>query len=158
MQLIKLFKYFTFASLAMGRCPPSGPVLPPPYVPASTNTSNLTTILDNLSHNDTASGWNISSTSFSIDVTALDSTFFSYHYTAPLRNLSGTHIVNSDTIFRVASVTKVFTVLATLMEDRISQADPITKFLPELKGGKWADVTIELLMNQISGAPRDCNC
>lgn len=122
--------YFSFISYVFGRCPPSGPVLPPPDIPPSVDFSNLSTILNNLSHND--KGWNASTTSFSIDITSMDATFFTYHYTAPLRSASGTRQVDNNTVFRVASVTKVFTVLAILLENRISQEDPISKYVPEL--------------------------
>ena len=63
--------------------------------------------------------------------------------------------MDNNTIFRVASVTKLFTVLAVLLEEEISFDDPISKFIPELRVGKWEGVSVGLLASQISGAPRD---
>jgi CubicO group peptidase (beta-lactamase class C family) len=64
-------------------------------------------------------------------------------------------IVDDNTIFRIASVTKIFTVLAVLLEDTIKMEDLISKFVPELNDPKWAEVTIGMLTSQLSGAPRD---
>lgn len=65
-------------------------------------------------------------------------------------------VVDSNTIFRVASVTKVFTVLAVLLEDaKMKMEDLISKFVPELNDPKWAEITVGMLTSQISGAPRD---
>jgi CubicO group peptidase (beta-lactamase class C family) len=140
---------------ALALCPPTGPVLPPPSISQSFNLSNLTKLLDSVSANATASGWNSSTTSFSIDITSVNSSFFTYHYTAPLRNTSGTQEVDGDTAFRVGSVTKVFTVLAVLMETSMSLEDPIGKYVGELKGSKWGDVTLGLLASQLAGVQRD---
>jgi CubicO group peptidase (beta-lactamase class C family) len=52
-------------------------------------------------------------------------------------------------------VTKLFTVLALLLEDDIGMEDPISKFVPELKDDKWEGVTVGMLAAQMGGAPRD---
>jgi hypothetical protein len=138
---------------ASSRCPPTGPVLPSPFNLDRLNLSHLTGTLNDLSNN--SSRWNTSATSLAIEITSLSSTFFKHHYTAPLRNHSGVEKVASDTVFRIASVTKVFTVLAVLLEKGIRMDDPISKFVPEMKGKKWEEVTVGMLTSQLSGAPRD---
>jgi CubicO group peptidase (beta-lactamase class C family) len=64
-------------------------------------------------------------------------------------------VVDNNTIFRVASVTKVFTVLAILLGNKIKMEDLIPEFIPELDDPKWAEVSIGMLTSQISGIPRD---
>jgi len=45
-------------------------------------------------------------------------------------------VVDNNTIFRVASVTKVFTVLAVLLGNKIKMEDLIPEFIPELDDPK----------------------
>ena len=95
-----------------------------------------------------------------------------FHYTSPeIANApNGTHKVDGDTIYRMASVTKAFTVLAGLLELNSSHWDrPITDFVPTLaKYAKktpgeddpthiteWDKVTLSALAAQIAGVPRD---
>ncbi|KAK2779996.1 putative beta-lactamase-like 1 [Onygenales sp. PD_12] len=136
-------------------CPPTGPVLPPPTIPANFAASELTDTLTGLIKNSQAYGWNASANSFSVSLTSADSTFFSYHHTAPLKNDSGVVEVAGDTIYRIASATKVFTVLAVLLEERIYLDDPIGKYVKELNGSEWEEVTVRLLTNQLAAVPRD---
>lgn len=60
-------------------------------------------------------------------------------YTPLVYNTIGTHTVDGDTVFRIGSDSKVFTVMGLLLlGDKISMTDPITKHVPELtrlKGG-----------------------
>jgi CubicO group peptidase (beta-lactamase class C family) len=140
------------------RCPPTGPVLPPPTNLTSLNLSNLTSSLHKLSQNETSLGWNSTTTSVSITLISANTTFFTYHHTAPLFNSSGVKLVDDNTIFRVASVTKVFTVLAVLLSEDIGivMENKIGKFVEELNGhGRWKDITVGMLASQMSGAPRE---
>jgi hypothetical protein len=156
MKISNVFSVIILPSLVLTRCPPVGPVLPTPSNIESLDLSNLKTILDGLSSGHSASKWNASTTSISIEITSVNSSFFTYHYTAPIRNESGVSVVDSNTIFCVASVTKVFTVLAVLLEDaKMKMEDLISKFVPELNDPKWAEITVGMLTSQISGAPRD---
>ncbi|KAK2801506.1 hypothetical protein FQN50_007722 [Emmonsiellopsis sp. PD_5] len=136
-------------------CPPTGPVLPPPAIPANFAASELTNTLTGFIKNSQEYGWNASANSFSVSLTSADSTFFSYHHTAPLKNDTGVAEVAGDTIYRVASATKVFTVLAVLLEERINLDDPIGKYVKELNGSEWEEVTVRLLTNQLAAVPRD---
>jgi Beta-lactamase len=116
--------------------PPTGLVIPPPSILQSLDLSNLTKILNDISINSTTVEWNPSTTPFSIEMKSVNSTLFTYHHTAPLRNASGTQRVDGDTIFRVGSVTKVFTVLVALQERSMRLEDLITKYVKELNSSK----------------------
>jgi len=142
-----------FFGLAAPICPPTGPVLPPPAIPSRLEL-NLTSILDTISK-DASVEWDAKSTSFSITVTSKNSTIFAYHHTAAQKNASGTDIITGDTIYRIASVTKVLTVLAVLLEPRIRLGDPIGQYLPAFTQGQWQNVTVRMLCSQISGVQKN---
>lgn len=95
-----------------------------------------------------------------------------FHYTSPeIANApNGTHNVDGNSIYRIASITKVFTVLAGLLELKTSDWDrPITDFVPTLAKFahgtpgeddpiftvEWDKVTLRALAAQIAGIPRD---
>lgn len=81
-------------------------------------------------------------------------------------NTTGVEKVDVDTVFRIGSVTKIFTVLAFLAETGDKYFNrPITQFVPELqdivnrRGNatvdevrtvRWEDITIEALMSQVN--------
>lgn len=137
-------------------CPPTGEVLPRPKVPKHFDLSNLTATLDRIAEDSSSLGWNSSTTSFSIQATSLEDDFFSYSHTAPQKNGTGTDEVDGDTVFRVASVTKIFTVLAVMLEEGMDLDDKIGKYVKELDGLEgWDDVTLRLLASQMAAVPRD---
>jgi uncharacterized protein YbbC (DUF1343 family)/CubicO group peptidase (beta-lactamase class C family) len=63
-----------------------------------------------------------------------------------------------DTIFDVASLTKVVATTPSVMklfeQGKIRLDDPVTKYLPEFQGGQ-SDITVRLLMTHFSGLPPD---
>ncbi|KAK3501471.1 beta-lactamase/transpeptidase-like protein [Neurospora crassa] len=90
-----------------------------------------------------------------------DTPLWSHYWTAPnlgVFNSTGVSRVDTHTVFRIGSITKIFTVLAFLatVGDRVWN-DPVTKYLPELArlvektpGGSmmvpdWEEVTLESL-------------
>lgn len=136
-------------------CPPSGPVLPVPPIPSNLDPSGLSSRIDAMIH-DPAAPWNISTTSFSVEITSPKATFFRYHHTADVRHENGTERVDSDTVYRVASVTKVFNVLTLLLNARAELESPISRFVPELEGAEiYKDLTLRLLAGSLSGVNRD---
>ncbi|PKS11711.1 hypothetical protein jhhlp_001699 [Lomentospora prolificans] len=138
-----------------GLCPPTGPVLPLAHIPAQSGPSGLTSKLDILAE-DTNAPWNISTTSFSLELTSGDGTFFTYHRTAPLRDERGADEVTSDTVYRVASVTKAFNVLTLLINARADLDRPVTEFIPELHGSAtYGEITLRMLASSLSAVPRD---
>ncbi|KAJ4293524.1 hypothetical protein N0V90_008807 [Kalmusia sp. IMI 367209] len=86
-------------------------------------------------------------------------------------NTTGVRKVDGDTVYRLGSVTKVFTVLTFLAEaGDVHWNTPITKFIPELakfvgrstqpgfdpvRETDWDDITIGALASQVSGLGRD---
>lgn len=80
-------------------------------------------------------------------------------------NTTGVKKVDIDTVFRLGSVTKIYTVLAFLAETGDKYFNhPITEFVPELqdivnrrgdgpvdelRSVKWEDITIEALLSQV---------
>ncbi|KAF4455122.1 beta-lactamase/transpeptidase-like protein [Fusarium austroafricanum] len=141
-------------SLARPYCPPTGPVLPPPDISSN---SNLTRILNDALEKLVKSGtWNATTTSFSVQLTSSKETFFNFHHTAPKINSTGVKKVDGKTIYRVASVTKVFTTLALLLQGNINLDDSITKYVPELSEvDQYKVITLRMLASQISGVHRD---
>ncbi|KAK4210150.1 beta-lactamase/transpeptidase-like protein [Rhypophila decipiens] len=96
---------------------------------------------------------------------------WSHYWTAPNLpsfNSSGVQKVDSNTVFRIGSITKVFTVLTFLatVGDGIWN-DPVTKYVPEFAelakkdpGGSmwapdWDSITVGSLASQTSGIIRD---
>ncbi|KAF2642179.1 beta-lactamase/transpeptidase-like protein [Massarina eburnea CBS 473.64] len=81
---------------------------------------------------------------------------------------TGVKSVDGDTVYRLGSVTKIFTVLAFLAErGDVDWTQSITKYIPELLGKtqnatndgvrytNWDDITIGALASQVSGIGRD---
>src|SRR3954468_10432476 len=86
------------------------------------------------------------------------------HVTARgLRDVEAKAPVDADTVFRIASMTKSFTVLAILKlrdEGKLSLDDPAEKYVPEMAGLKYptADapkITIRHLLSHAEGFPED---
>jgi CubicO group peptidase (beta-lactamase class C family) len=111
-------------------------------------------------------------TSFSIDFYSLadESSVFTYHFSAPIlaNSSEGVQEVDSNSIYRIGSISKVFTVYAYLASvGDISWNHPITRYVPELaKNAKataedsdldvfrWDEITLGSLAAQLSGMPR----
>jgi CubicO group peptidase (beta-lactamase class C family) len=89
---------------------------------------------------------------------------------AQLANSTGVKEADADTVHRVGSITKTFTVMAFLKEVGVGVwFDPITKYIPELRElsaeqkGKpsvyhpnWDEITVGSLITFQSGLMRDC--
>ncbi|KAI1387977.1 beta-lactamase/transpeptidase-like protein [Hypoxylon trugodes] len=113
--------------------------------------------------------------SYSVEVFSTDDEvpLWSHYWTAPnLKTLNSTGVaeVDGDTVYRLGSVTKIFTILTFLAEvgDTIWN-EPITNYIPEIEamvvGGvdtshsistaDWGSITIGSLASQMSGLVRD---
>ena len=116
----------------------------------------------------------IGNITFSISMFSLNdphATDLQFHYTSPeiANATNGTHNVDSNSIYRLASVTKVFTVLAGLL--CLTPADwerPLTEIVPAfdrisqraavkdpIDTIQWNEVTPSALAAQIGGVTRD---
>lgn len=115
----------------------------------------------------------IKTTAFSVDFYSLDDedTIFSHHY-MPAQLLdqrtAGVEEVDSNTIYRVGSVSKLWTVyLYLLAAGDETWNDPITRFIPELQGMTkikesdptsdvdWESITVGALASHLAGIGRD---
>lgn len=153
--LLLLAAQSTLGTAVGGHCPPTGPVLPPPKYPAKFDPTNLSSQLNMiLSSSDTK--WNVSTTSFSVQLTSTDATVFEYHHTAPFRNSRGVAKVDGDTVYRICSITKTFNVLALLLNAPEKLDMPIGTYISELRDFEpYKDITLRMLTSQMSGVPRD---
>ena len=104
-------------------------------------------------------------TSFSLEVTSQTHSLFSIHHTAKIRSSlrRGADQISNTTAYRIASMTKPFTVLAILQQQQggnLSLDDPVSRYisalnLPQKGSIPWKDITIRSLATQQSGIPRD---
>lgn len=98
---------------------------------------------------------------------------WSHYWTAKnLGNTPGVKKIDGNTVYRIGSLTKIFTMLTFLAEAGDSSwNEPISKYVPEvadliddgpddtshsLSSPDWASITIGSLASQISGLMRDC--
>ena len=104
-------------------------------------------------------------TSFSLEVTSQAHTLLSIHHTAKVRSSlrRGAEVISNITAYRIASMTKPFTVLAILKQQQagnLSLDDPVSNYvsalnLPQKGSIPWKDITLRSLATQQSGIPRD---
>ena len=165
-------------------CPLLGPTVPVP-------TSLLSPIFQQTLHNITTSldqgigskflEIDFNTTSFSVSIFSIaknstpkdDPFLWQYQHTAPsLKDAtSGIKTVDADSIYRIGSLTKLFSVLNILINAGDSHWDsPVTKYLPELVSAakslnaeqrpldyvNWDDVTLGNLASHMAGIGRDC--
>ncbi|KAF2503171.1 beta-lactamase/transpeptidase-like protein [Lophium mytilinum] len=103
--------------------------------------------------------------SYSIEVTSSKQSLWSAHHTAREKNKDGRGVdeVDGDTLYRIASITKTFTVLGLLYEaaaGNLSLDDTVDMYLSDLSGKRggqipWKDITLRSLASQLSGIPRE---
>lgn len=160
------FRLLSFVSLSSGGCPDPSPAFPPPQYDESSHILKSAFVEIEESVKNIVSESFYDTSSFSIEVTSSKQTLWSLHHTAREKNESrpGAKVINGATSYRIASITKVFTVLAIIKEHaagRLDLDDTIDKYIPELtedqKGGiPWKEITLRTLANQLSGLPNDC--
>jgi CubicO group peptidase (beta-lactamase class C family) len=166
--------FFSFCSA--WNCPLYGPIFPQLQHPGNSSIiqetiANLTALFEAIdADNSTGTGNN----SYAVKIFSINDqypTLFEHYHTSPnLANQSspGVKNVDGDTIWRLGSVTKIFTIFTWLAEAGDSYfVDPITKHVPELaalvanKSGDaisrvaWEDITIGELASQMSGISND---
>ena len=103
--------------------------------------------------------------SFSVEITSTSQTLMEAYRTAKVLNDTrpGDTRVDWDSLYRIASITKVFTTLGVLYQHEagnLSLDDPITNYIPELAEDDsgaipWSDITLRILASQLSGIPRE---
>lgn len=120
-----------------------GPIYPAPRDLASHNSHvaaswrNLSASLDDALHRSNNTLSKLRDTTFSIGLFSTHDAgaqTLQYHYASPeiLSSKNGTHKVDGDSIYRIASVSKLFTVLAALVElDGQDWELPLSEIFPE---------------------------
>lgn len=185
-QPLSLFRFTTFLPLlsplatASPNCLFHGPAFPKPtglptHPLVEAAAANLTAAFSDLVSNETTivtanNSWSLQA--FSVHS---DEPFWANYHTAlnlDAVNSTGTREVGGDSVYRLGSLTKIFTVLTWLVDagDELWHA-PITRFIPELAAAaerqaaegrnpvrfvNWEVVTVGALAGQMSGIPRDC--
>lgn len=153
-----------------GLCPPLGAVLPPATSPSShVAVQSAAKVLREALANLTAP-FNKTAVTFGVQSIREAQPIIEYHYTPQELDPRGVQKVDSDTVFRLASTSKIFPVLAVLKTHGMSLDDPITDYLPELnalnKQAKaqnaiwtvdWDEITLGALASHLGG-PADCEC
>ncbi len=178
--------FLSIISLSLGQydspCPLLGPDFPAPSSPASSNAIKgaIQTMNDSLKNalvKATIYGQlDPNTTSFSVNVysTHEDTSLFTYHYSAPglAHPSEGVATVDSNTVYRIGSISKLLTVYNFLIAvGDVSFNEPITKYVPELSTYatknaailetddidtfNWVDITVGALASQLSGIVRD---
>ncbi|EXJ77575.1 hypothetical protein A1O3_09802 [Capronia epimyces CBS 606.96] len=155
----------SFISLAAGACHYQSPAFPPPAYtkPCPELLEAFGRIEASVSALVTDPSFNTSS--YSIEVTSAKSTLWATFHTAadkdPVR--PGAEEVNGNSTYRIASITKAFTVLGILQQQaagNLSLDDTVDKYIPHLGDRQngtipWKDITLRSLASQLSGLPRD---
>ena len=164
--------FLLFAATVLSSCfAPSEPLPAPILLSGTPDLVSLFTELDATIEStlkDTSAPWNTSITSFAIEVSSASETVWQkYHTALVLGDYTDGEPTNvtGETVFRIASITKIFTVLALLLQQdlgRINLKDSLTVYLPELRnndiddGVRWEHISLESLASQLSGVPREC--
>lgn len=140
---------------------PSNPFPPPNLTIGNHGLENVLKYLEATIQRTAASGqapWATDRTEFAVELTSTESTLWKTSYAI-------SDDVTDETYFRIASITKVFTVLAVLVRQKAGKwsiKDSIAQHVPELTVGnngggiKWEAITLESLASQLSGIPREC--
>jgi CubicO group peptidase (beta-lactamase class C family) len=143
-------------------CPILGQVFPPPYEIASQSlwADAATKLTGKLT-----SATFLNGSSFAVQIISRrnDQPLYEYYHTAPGHKYgsNGTKPVDSDTVFRIGSTSKLLTVYALLLQCGFKcWEDPITKYVPELRntsnGITYEEITLGTLASHQSGIGRDC--
>ncbi|KAI3324113.1 beta-lactamase/transpeptidase-like protein [Xylariaceae sp. AK1471] len=164
---------FLFGSVALaardGLCPPLGPVVPAPINPSSHD--SVQTAIKAVTDDFQKRTATFNTTGISVGVKSIyeKSPMLELHHTPSVLDTTGTTAIDSETIYRIGSVSKIFAVLSVLTEGHMKLEDPITKYVPELLQLKreavpsanditavnWNQVTIGALTSHMAGIGAD---
>jgi CubicO group peptidase (beta-lactamase class C family) len=153
----------------LAQCPPLGSTLPVASSYASDPTVKKTVEgINELLKKDTKS---FDSTALTITLGTIkdDTPLLKFHNAPTKFNTSGSHTLDTNTQFIVASVSKLFTAYGIkLLSEKVPINDPVTKWIPELLKLKtppepkdaittthWEHITIEALISHMSGIAED---
>lgn len=164
------------AGARIRQCPPLGPVLPAPKRPSQHPAviSAIEAITATLQVQ--IGGFNYSAVSIGVKSIHEDAPLLEVHHTpAHLNSERGAELVNSSTVYRIGSISKVFAVLAALQlaeDGLLSMHDPVGRWIPELVGPDrdasgsdyseheldevdWDGITVEAVAAHMAGIGAD---
>lgn len=152
-------------------CDAPSPAFPPPQLDSKTHASKLHKTTNRITRavEDIISRDEFNTTHLSLEITSQFSGLLSIQHTARERSelRPGATRITDRSMYRIASMTKPFTVLALFQLQKAGKLDldvPISLYLPELnktgtgkgRGGlPFKDITLRALASQITGIPRD---
>ncbi|RBQ64674.1 hypothetical protein FVER14953_01651 [Fusarium verticillioides] len=153
----------SFTLIDAKACPPLGAVFPAPQSPSQSSLVKKAASLLKAGL-DAQIGALFNTSALSIGVKSLheDEPLFTYQWTPPNPG-EGTDKVDDDTVFRIASGSKLFTALAARISEKIDLEASVLKYLPELNKTagddifslKWEDITVGSLASHLSGVGVD---
>lgn len=173
MELTQILFALVAPVIVSAACYNAGPAFPPVHrILREEHFDKLRATLDGLIPEilGNPDGWTINTTSYAIQVTSANQSLWNSYYTAPIL---GEYVdseptpVNGDTAFRIASVSKTFTVYAALRNpDFVSLDHSIAAYIPELYDltehrphflwePDWDQITLRSLASQLSGIARE---
>ncbi|KAI1265503.1 beta-lactamase/transpeptidase-like protein [Xylariaceae sp. FL1019] len=151
-----------------GLCPPLGPVLPAPISPSSD--TSVQAAIQNLTDyfRDLTADFNTTGLAVAVQSIHEAKPMLEFYYTPPTFDANGTTDVNSETVFRLGSISKMFAILSVLTSGVMKMEDPVVKYVPELlqlspedsevndiTSVAWNQVTIGSLASHLSGIGAD---
>ncbi|KAL1595836.1 hypothetical protein SLS60_009526 [Paraconiothyrium brasiliense] len=153
------------AAVAVDLCPIYGAVFPPTKDLSASSTwqtasTQIKAALDDAFNSGKTSHGPVSlNDTFSIQIFSAQETLFEYYNEGSDLATSGGSgsKVDGDSVLRVGSVSKLYAVylLLVVAGDRVF-SDPMTKYIPELKGiAHWDEVSVGALAGQIGGVVAD---
>ncbi|KAI8957519.1 beta-lactamase/transpeptidase-like protein [Daldinia sp. FL1419] len=149
-------------------CPIDGPAFPKPLRPSQSEAVKAAVaILKDVFANITEQAQNYSLSVQVFSANELEP-LFSLSHTAPNlpQNTTGVREVDENTVFRLGSLTKIYTIYSFLINagDKLWN-EPITKYVPELQAlanrsdpvnyVAWDEITLGGLASQLTGIPRE---
>ncbi|KAI1055640.1 hypothetical protein LB505_010033 [Fusarium chuoi] len=154
----------SFTLIDAKACPPLGAVFPAPQSPSQSSiVKKATSLLKAGLDAQICAQFNTSALSIGVKSIHEDDPLFTYQWTPPNPG-EGTDKVDEDTVFRIASGSKLFTALAAHISDKIDLEASVLKYLPELNKTagdddifslKWEDITVGSLASHLSGVGVD---
>lgn len=107
----------------------------------------------------------------SIGVTSIheDKPLLDFHHTPANLDPRGVKVIDDNSVYRIGSVSKAYTVLGALLLKGAKMNDPVTEYLPELRDLKtqqsennaittveWDKISLLALASHMGGIGADC--
>ena len=147
------------------RCVIAKCYFPGPYYPVPTITDDNTyfrQVAKELDKTLARNHLNVENATLSVEVTSTHDSLWSFHRKSQQAAKGSAETIGRDTSYRIASVTKAFTVLVAIHLQKQGKLDfdaPISDYIDELKGSssgpRWERITLRALAGQLSGLQRE---